>query len=291
MLPALSAAVGNTPVLHLARFGRGLAVPLYAKLELRSPTGSGWDRVAGPILDGFSRGTTLVVPSTGNLAVSLAWAASTRGIHVHAVIPRASSLEFRQLLALYKAKVELTSSELGVAGARERARTIASELGATLFDPFSDPRALPGFQSLADELREAHRELGLSAIVCGIGSGLTAKALRTSLPEVPLIGVEPSESAAHSGLPRGPHKVHGIGVGFKSAHLEGVEGVRFTHVSMGEAWKAKRKVASDEGLFAGPTTGALLAAAVAEAPRANGPVLVLAMDSGERYFSQEALVP
>jgi cysteine synthase len=295
---SLRFAAGQTPVLRLSRFGRELPVPLFAKLELRSPTGSGKDRVALAALaeletsNRLAKNQPLVVPSTGNLAVSLAWAASTRGHAVHAVIPSACSLELRQLLQLYRARVELTPSEVGIAGARARAGELAKEFGAFLFDPFVDPLALAGLDALADEIAEFRRGLGtgLAGIVCGLGSGATAAALRRHLPDVPVIAIEPSESAIHCGGIRGPHKVHGIGVGFQSEHLRGAHGIRFEQVSAAEAWKAKRRVAAEEGLFIGPTTGAVLAAACTEATTARGPLLCIAMDTGERYFSQEALV-
>ena len=290
----LIATIGETPVLRLARFGRDLPVPLFAKLELRSPTGSGKDRLARAALDALAAsdrlapGQALVVPSTGNAAVSMAWACATRGHAVHAVIPRASSLEFRQLLQLYRAKVELSPSELGVAGARERAAALSRELGACLWDPFADDAGLDGLASLGAELGAID---SLSGIVCGLGSGATARALRRALPGVTLFAVEPSESAVNGGGARGPHKVHGIGVGFPSAHLSGVDGVRHVQVSMAEAWAAKRRVAAEEGLFVGPTTGAVLAAAARLAAEVRGPLVGIAMDTGERYFSQEALVP
>ena len=299
VIGALADAVGQTPVLRLARCGHGLSAPFLAKLELRSPTGSGKDRVALAVLEALASagrlapGQALVVPSTGNLAVSLAWAAATRGHAVHAVIPRASSLEFRQLLKLYRAELELTASEDGVSGARVRARELAQQIGACLFDPFSDALAVAGARGLVQEIAALQAQLGdaLGGVVCGLGSGATAAALRQFLPEVPVTAVEPAESAVHSGGVRGPHKVHGIGMGFRSEHLRGVEGIRFVQIPAAEAWNAKRQLAATEGLFVGPTTGAVLAAARIEAASARGPLVCLAMDSGERYFSQEALVP
>jgi len=295
----LERAVGGTPVLHLARFGRQAKAPLYAKLELRHPTGSGKDRIAAFALDALRRagrlanGQAVVVPSTGNLAVSVAWAAATRGHPVHAVLPGGASIEMRQLCALYGAQVVRTDAALGLQGARTRAAELASDGGHCLFDPCGDDLALPALRPLAEEIASfsAAVEAPLSGVVCGLGTGVTAAALSRYLPGVPVIAVEPAESAVHLGQPRGPHKVHGIGVGFSSVHLAGATGVRFAAVSAREAWQVKRELSATEGLLVGPTTGAVFAAARALSSSLGGPLLGLAMDTGERVFSQESLFP
>lgn len=292
MLGSLAAGVGATPVLALSRVVPGH----FLKLEHLSPTGSGKDRLGLFAVDALLRagrlahGQLLVVPSTGNLAVSVAWAGATRGIGVHAVIPRASALEFRQLLALYGAKVTLSASDQGVAGARTQAAAIARDAGACLWDPFADDLALEGLAPLVQELQSFCDETPLAGVVVGLGSGLTVRALRRFAPGLAVFAVEPAESSVNSGGARGPHKVHGIGVGFASAHLEGLEQIITCSVSSARAWALKRRAARDEGLFVGPTTGAVLAAMEDLAPTVKLPLLGLAMDTGERAFSLEGQV-
>jgi cysteine synthase A len=292
VLASLAAGVHETPILALGSVAPGH----FLKLEHLSPTGSGKDRLAIFAIDALLRsgrlvgGQAIVLPSTGNTAVSLAWAASTRGHQVHAVIPRASALEFRQLLALHGARVVLSDAEQGIAGARTLATSIASELKACLWDPFADDIALDGLEPLARECAAFHAQRPIAGIVVGLGSGITVRALRRFAPALPVIAVEPTESPVQSGGPRGPHKLHGIGVGFASVHLEGISGVTLHAVGNARAWAIKRQAAREAGLFVGPTTGAVLAAMIDLTPTVNLPLLGIAMDSGERAFSLEGQV-
>ncbi len=297
---SLREAIGSTPILRLNRITEGLPHPVFVKLEHLSPTGSGKDRLAIAVLDQLEQsgklkpGQPIVVPSSGNAAVSMAWAGRSRRHPVYAVIPKSASLEFRQLLALYGAGCELSPSEQGLAGARRRAVWLAVQHHALLWDPFSDPAGSDGLRHFADEIASFMREqhVPLAAVVCGLGTGHTIAALHRFLPDVKVIAVEPVESAAALGRESGPHKVHGIGVGFTTERIRDLgETLRVELVSMNNAWNTKRRLAREEGLFVGPTSGATVAAALVEVKRLDGPVLAIAMDSGERSFSLEAQVP
>jgi cysteine synthase len=285
VVDSLPLTTGHTPVLRLP----GDGPPLWVKLELLCPTGSGKDRQALAILASLRAqgalhpGRTLAIASTGNLAVSLAWAARTGAQAVHAFIPGGVSLEFRQLLALYGAHVTLTPTVQGVPGARAAALAFATHSGACLVDPFLDDDGLAGVHALAEEIRAHEAEAGpLAAVFVGVGTGLTHLGLTQKLTGTPVIGVEVSE--------RGQiHPVWGIGCGVEALRRDRMDEV--VCVPAAAAWAEKRALARSAGLFVGPTTGACVLAARSHPLRQQGPVLTLAMDTGERTFSLESKVP
>ncbi len=299
-LESILDAVGGTPVVRLARVGDPAGADVYAKLESLNPGGSVKDRIAVAMVAAAERdgrlapGARVVEPTSGNTGLGLALACAVKGYRLTLVMPDSTALEHRQAVEAYGAEVVLTPAGGGMAPAVARATEIARAEGAFLPQQFENP-ANPAAhrETTGPELVEAFRALGAlpDAFVAGVGTGGTltgvAGVLRRARPGVLLVAVEPAACAVLSGGAPGPTRIQGLGAGFVPAVLDRAAYDRVVTVTDEDAWAMKVRLAREEGLLVGVSSGAAVVAALAVARglgRGRIVATVLA-DTGERYFS------
>ena len=288
--------VGRTPLVRLSRVApRGIA-SVIAKVESQNPSGSVKDRPALAMIEAAERdgrlreGAILVEATSGNTGISLAMIAAVRGYRCVLVMPDDMSLERRYILRAYGADIVLTPAELGMAGAVTRAEQIVqSTVGAFMPRQFDNP-ANPDVhaRTTAREILDVVRD-DLVAFVAGVGTGGTlagvGRVMKRERPEVRVVAVEPSASAVLSGKPAGVHGIQGIGAGFVPQVLDRSvidEVITITDVA---AARMSERLAREEGLLVGPSSGANVEAAVAVAGRMKrGVVVTVLCDTGERYL-------
>ena len=291
------------PWVRLARVLRPDSANLFLKLDHLCPTGSGYDRrcwalVEAAEADGRLRpGMRVIEGSDGATAVSLAWVCATKGYPFTAVLPEYATAETQELLRAYGAQLQRSPWEEGLRGAIACAdQRLAALAAGQCWSPglYRSVESV-AFQSrfLAEELKAAAQKQGrIDAFVCGVGTGATLAAmaeLKRTLP-MTLVAVEPAESPALSGGPSRPHRLLGLGAGFTPAAVTPeVRSAtdRVVQVSSAPAWEMKDRLAREEGLLVGISTGAAVVAAVQLAAEL-GPertIFTLASDTGERYFS------
>ncbi len=288
--------VGRTPLVRLSRVApRGVA-SVVAKLESQNPSGSVKDRPALAMIEAAERdgrlreGAILVEATSGNTGISLAMIAAVRGYRCVLVMPDDMSLERRYILRAYGADIVLTPAELGMAGAVTRAEQIVqSTEGAFMPRQFDNP-ANPEVhaRTTAREILDLLRD-DFAAFVAGVGTGGTlagvGRVLKRERPEVRIVAVEPAASAVLSGKPAGVHGIQGIGAGFVPQVLDRSvidEVITITDVA---AARMSERLAREEGLLVGPSSGANVEAAVAVAGRMKrGVVVTVLCDTGERYL-------
>lgn len=292
--------IGATPMTRLSRVVPQGAGGVFLKLEHLSPNGTAHDRFAQVLLDRavldgrLLAGARVVVASSGNTGIALAMLCALRGHPLTVVLLEHLSLERRQLLEAYGAKVVLSPVEEGLSGARTRARQLSAGTGAVHLDQFESPELVElcertvGSELLRSALEDGGR---IDAFVMGLGTGATftgvGRALRARFPSVRLIAVEPAESSVLRGGKPAAHPVAGIGVDFIPPLLDRKLVDEVIAVESRAAFAMRDRLALQEGLLVGPSTGANVVAAVKIALRL-GPdarVYSLACDTGERYFS------
>lgn len=294
-------AVGGTPVVRLNRITQGLQAEVLAKLEYQNPLGSVKDRIAvAMILDGEKRGaitpeTVIVEPTSGNTGIGLAFVCATKGYRLILTMPETMSLERRKLLQHLGAELVLTPATRGMTGAVEQAREIVASMGmAFMPDQFGNP-ANPEIhrRTTAEEIwRDTDGQIDV--FVAGVGTGGTitgvTSALRVRRPSFKAIAVEPADSPVLSGGKAGAHKIQGIGAGFipKVMNMSLIDDV--ITVTNDQAFQTARRLAKEEGLLCGISSGAAVWAAlqVASRPEHRGQTIVVVLPStGERYLSTD----
>lgn len=297
-LPTIIEAIGATPLIRLDKTSRTLGLEVLAKLEGQNPGGSVKDRVAWAMVkDAEERGLirpgdTLVEPTSGNTGIALAMIAAARGYRLILTMPEAMSRERVALLRAFGAEVILTPGTL-MHGAVEQAELlVASEKRALTLGQFSNP-ANPRIheRTTAEELWR-DTEGNIDFFVAGVGTGGTitgvARALKPRRPELRIVAVEPREAPALSGGKIGQHGIQGIGAGFIPAVLDQSLIDEVVPVSYDEALDAAKRLAREDGVLAGISSGAAIAAVARLAARrgnANKRVVVVLPDNGERYMS------
>jgi cysteine synthase A len=303
---SLADIVGNTPMVALTRLAPGCGAELVAKLEAYNPAGSVKDRIGVAMVDAAEREgriepgrTTLVEATSGNTGIALAFVCAARGYELVLTMPQGMSRERERLVALYGASVEIVESMGGMDEAVEAAARIASERGDCFIpDQFSNP-ANPEIhrRTTAEEL---WRDMDgrLDVLVAGVGTGGTitgaGERLKERNPELHVVAVEPSASPVLSGGLPGPHKIQGIGAGFVPAVLNRDVIDEIVTVGDEQAIDTARLCARREGVLAGISGGAALAAAIEVGSRADfrgKRIAVIVPDSGERYVSTPFFAP
>ncbi len=293
--------VGNTPLLELTRTERaeGLKSRLMAKLEMFNPARSVKDRVGFALIaDAERRGlidrnTTIIEPTSGNTGIGLAMVSAIRGYRLILTMPDSMSVERRTLLKALGAELVLTPAYEGMGGAIRRARELADEIGnAFIPQQFENPaNAEIHRQTTAREIwRDTDGRVDI--FVAGIGTGGTitgvGEVLRRLNPYVQIVAVEPASSPVLSGGKAGPHKIQGIGAGFVPGVLNTRVYDEIIHIGDEEAFERGRQLARTDGVLAGVSSAAAVAAAirVARRPENEGKnIVVLLPDTGERYLS------
>ena len=291
--------IGNTPLVRLNRITKGVQAEVVAKLESFNPLGSVKDRIGvSMIVDAEEKGfinedTVIVEPTSGNTGIALAFVCAARGYRLILTMPDTMSLERRQLLSIFGAELVLTPGAEGMVGAVKRAEQLVGE-NTNYFMPqqFNNP-ANPEIHRLttAEEIwRDTEGEVDI--LVSGVGTGGTitgvAEVIKKRKPEFKAIAVEPAASPVLSGAKPGPHKIQGIGAGFipQILRLELVDEI--ITVTNEDAGIMARRLAKEEGILAGISSGAATWAALEVARRAEnkGKLIVAVLpDTGERYLS------
>lgn len=291
--------VGNTPLLHLARFARPPLADIYAKLEYMNPGGSVKDRAAlGMILDAEERGqlrpgSTIIEPTAGNTGIGLALIGVARGYRVVLCVPEGYSREKMKVMEALGGEIEYVTKEQGMKGAIERAQALASEIKDSFIPQQFENPSNPCFheQTTAREIIE-QMEGRIDAIAIGAGTAGTftgiARAIKKVNPQAHCVLVEPQGSIIGGGSP-GSHKVEGIGQSQfipKNCDLELADEVMM--IKDDEAFSTVRVLAEMEGVLGGGSSGAAAAAArrIAERLGAGKRIVTLFPDGAERYMSQ-----
>ena len=300
----LTATVGRTPLVELGRVAKGLPGRVVAKLEMRNPCGSVKDRLGVALIeDGERRGVlrpgmTLVEATGGNTGIGLAFVAAIRGYRLILTMPETMSVEKVALLRQLGAEVVLTPGIL-MGDAIARATQLLREIpGSTMLDQFTNP-ANPEIhrRTTAVEVWE-DTEGAVDVFVAGVGTGGTitgvGEVLKQRKPGVRIVAVEPAGAAVLSGGSAGKHLMPGIGVGFVPQVLNRSILDEVAVVTDQQAFDCARRLAREEGILAGISSGAAMHAALAVASREDAVgklIVVLLADTGERYLGSELFQP
>lgn len=294
-------AVGDTPMVRLLKVKDGCDAEILAKLEMFNPGGSVKARAALAMIQAAEQegvikpGAVIVEPTSGNQGIALAMAGAVKGYRVIVVMPENMSVERRKLARAYGAEVVLTPRAEDVQGAvRKAGEIVKSTPGAWMPNQFANP-ANPRCHELITA-GEILKQVGgpVHAIVAGVGTGGTltgiARRLKKYYPGVKVYAVEPESSAVLSGKPPGQHAIQGIGDGFIPENLDRELIEAPIPVSDQEAINMTRRLAREEGLLAGISSGAAVVAAVRVGRKmgAGKTVVVILPDTGERYLSTPA---
>ncbi|WP_324652920.1 cysteine synthase A [Georgenia sp. H159] len=295
----VTALVGRTPLVRLNRVTDGAKATVLAKLEFYNPANSVKDRIGVSIVNAAEQsgalppGGTIVEATSGNTGIALAMVGAARGYDVVLAMPDTMSKERRALLRAFGAELVLTPGSEGMKGAVAKAEEIAAERpGAVLAKQFAN-EANPAVhrQTTAEEVwNDTDGEVDY--FVAGIGTGGTitgvGQVLRERKPDVKIIAVEPAESPILNGGQPGPHKIQGIGANFVPEILDTSVYDEVIDVNIDQSTEVARRLAAEEGIFAGISSGAAVHAAlqVAARPEAEGKTIVVVIPSfGERYLS------
>ena len=292
-------SVGSTPLIKLNRVTAGLPATIALKGEFNNPLGSVKDRIGAAMIsaaekDGRLRPeTTIIEPTSGNTGIALAFVAASRSYKLILTMPESMSLERRTLLALLGAHLVLTPAAEGMKGAIARAEQLHQEVKDSWVPQQFDNPANPAIheKTTGPEIWEDSGH-NIDAIIAGVGTGGTitgvARYIKSKNPNFKAIAVEPTDSPVISGGKPGPHKIQGIGAGFIPRNLDTALVDETIQVSNEEAFQWSRRLAKEEGIVAGISSGANICAAakVAARPEYKGKRIVVIMPSlGERYLS------
>ena len=293
--------IGNTPLVRLNRLSAGISGTVAVKLEFFNPAHSVKDRIAAAMVDtAMAAGkigpdSIVLEPTSGNTGIGLAMVCAARGIKCCFVMPETMSRERRLLLKAYGAELVLTPGAEGMAGAINRAEEMAAaDPRYVIPQQFENP-ANPAIhrETTAEEIwRDTDGQVDI--FVAGVGTGGTitgvGEVLRARKPGVQVIAVEPEASPVLSGGPKGPHPIQGIGAGFVPKVLNTSVYNEIVRVSADDSFATARRMATDEGILAGISSGAAVWAAlqVAARPENAGKLTVAVIPSfGERYLSTQ----
>jgi cysteine synthase len=296
---SITEAFGRTPLVRLNRVTEGIDATVYAKLEFYNPSSSVKDRLAIAIVDAAEKagalqpGGTIVEGTSGNTGIGLAAVGAARGYKVVLTMPESMSIERRKLLRAYGAELILTPPAEGMKGAVSRAEQVAAERpGAVLAKQFEN-EANPAihYATTGPEIWE-DTDGAVDVFVTGVGTGGTVtgtgRYLKEHKPGVRIVAVEPKESPILNGGQPGPHKIQGIGPNFVPAILDREVLDEVVDVDIDESVAMARRLATEEGILAGISSGATVHAALEVAKRpenAGKTIVVVVASSGERYLS------
>jgi cysteine synthase A len=289
--------IGNTPLVGLTRLSDPAGATVWGKLEGTNPGGSVKDRIALAMVeqaekDGCIRpGDTIVEPTSGNTGIGLSLVCAVKGYRLILTMPDTMSLERRRLLGAYGAELVLTPGAQGMRGAIEKAEEIATAKKCFLPQQFKNPANPRIHEETTGPEILAALDGKIDAFVAGVGTGGTitgvGHVLRRHNPKVHIVAVEPADSPVLSGGEPGPHKIQGIGAGFIPDVLDTAVYNEVITVSNDDALNTARRLAREEGLFCGISSGANIFAAL-QVARKLGPgknVVTMLCDTGERYLS------
>ena len=288
-------AIGKTPLVKLGSMSKESNI--YAKAEFMNPGGSIKDRTAFYMLEkamekgSIDKETVIIEPTSGNTGIGLALYTAVNNMKLILTMPENMSVERRKLLAIYGAEIVLTNKELGMSGAIEKANEL-KKLYPNSYIPsqFENPtNALAHFETTAKEIFDDLPST--KAIVGGVGTGGTlmgiAKYVKAHGLDCKVIAVEPEKSAVMSGKEKGAHNLQGIGAGFIPEIVDIAIFDEIVPESEENAYTYARKLAKQEGMLCGITSGASLSVAVKISKKIQGDIVVILPDTGMRYLSTE----
>ena len=293
--------IGKTPLVWLNKIGQGCEARIAGKLEFFNPASNVKDRIGvSMVLDAertgkLKPGMTIVEPTSGNTGIALAWVAAAKGYKLILTMPESMTIERRKILELLGAKLVLTPAEEGMTGAIEKAGQILKESDGAFMPQQFENGANPQIhrETTAEEVWQDTDGL-VDVFVAGVGTGGTitgvGEILKSRKPSVKTVAVEPAASPVLSGGKPGPHMIQGIGAGFVPDifNVEVVDEV--VKIGNEESFKMAKRLAKEEGILAGISSGAAVAAAVKIAKRkvnAEKIIVVVLPDTAERYLSTE----
>lgn len=293
--------VGHTPLLELKRVeeAHGVSARILGKLEYFNPAGSIKDRIAKAMIDDaeaagiLKPGATIIEPTSGNTGIGLASIAAARGYQLILTMPETMSVERRNLIKAYGAKIVLTDGAKGMTGAIEKANELAAEIeGSFIPGQFINPANPAIHKATTGPEIWQDTDGTVDILVAGVGTGGTltgiGQYLKEQKPEVKLVAVEPSDSPVLSEGRAGSHKIQGIGAGFVPEVLDTTLYDEVITVESDDAFAIGREIGREEGVLVGISSGAAVWAALelAKRPENEGKTIVAILpDTGERYLS------
>lgn len=293
--------VGHTPLLELKRVeeAHGVSARILGKLEYFNPAGSIKDRIAKAMIDDaeaagiLKPGATIIEPTSGNTGIGLASIAAARGYQLILTMPETMSVERRNLIKAYGAKIVLTDGAKGMTGAIEKANELAAEIeGSFIPGQFINPANPAIHKATTGPEIWQDTDGTVDILVVGVGTGGTltgiGQYLKEQNPEVKLVAVEPSDSPVLSEGRAGSHKIQGIGAGFVPEVLDTTLYDEVITVESDDAFAIGREIGREEGVLVGISSGAAVWAALelAKRPENEGKTIVAILpDTGERYLS------
>ena len=269
----MSELIGNTPLVWLNRVGGDNKARVAAKLEFFNPASSVKDRIGVSMILAAERegkikpGTTLVEPTSGNTGIALAWVAAARGYKLILTMPESMTVERRKILELFGAELVLTPAEEGMIGAVNKASEIVENTdGAFMPQQFMNAANPQIHRETTAEEIWADTNGAVDIFVAGVGTGGpvtgVSEVLKSRKPSINTIAVEPADSAVLSGCQAGPHMIQGIGAGFIPDVLNRDVVDEIVQITNTEAFDMTKRLAREEGIFGGISSGAAAAAAV-----------------------------
>jgi cysteine synthase A len=298
---SITDTIGDTPLVKLNRLPaeRGVQATILAKLEFFNPISSVKDRIGVNMIDALEAsgalkpGGTLIEPTSGNTGIALAFVAAARGYRLILVMPETMSLERRKMLALLGAELVLTPGPGGMRGAVAKAEELKAEIpGAIIPQQFENPHNPEIHRKTTAEEIWNDTQGKVDIVISGVGTGGTitgvGQVLKQKKPGVRMVAVEPEDSPVLSGGQAGPHKIQGIGAGFVPSVLDRSVIDEVVTVGNQTAFETARALAKTEGIPAGISSGAAVAAALevgAKPENAGKTIVVIIPSFAERYIS------
>ncbi len=295
----ITETIGNTPLVKLNKIVKGLYADVFVKIESFNPLSSVKDRLGIALIEAaeknglIKKDTVIIEPTSGNTGIALAFICASRGYKLILTMPETMSVERRQLLKILGAELVLTEGPKGMKGAIEKAEELVRSNSNSFMPAQFDNPANPEIHKKTTAVEIWNDTEGnVDYFVAGVGTGGTitgvAEFLKSKNKEIKIIAVEPKDSPVISGGNPGPHKIQGIGAGFIPKVLKKELIDEIIQVSSDNAGETAKKLAKEEGILVGISSGAALWAGleIAKRPQAKGKkVVVLLPDSGERYLT------